>query len=960
MKNIKNSYSSFDPSNIRSVPLSRTIIKRLFFLFAFLILVSTSITYNYLIKKTEVQFYDQLLEYIVQRGKRESELFCLAKDNLIRLKNEFLFQYETNPKLDFEHWFESHMEKKKDGTIRSLRQYFDGVWTENGSFEQGIGIIMAPGVEATREIQRRMGIAYDLLLKYGPAWRSRFVNLWFVAPEKVSLTYWPEIPWSLNISANHNWENESWFSGTKKKNNPLRNLVWTGIYFDSPANHWMISSALPIDINGRQIGIVGTDIKSNDLFNRTLSDSLIASYSIIIGQDGRIIVHPYKMAEITSAQDTKFTIASAKDKQLLSIFNKIESASTFPTILDNVENDEFIAVTKIEGPDWYFISIYSKSLFKEKIIKNAYFMVVVGLGSLVTALFIIYLVVHKNVALPLGLLTKTVKSFDATTGNQPGLDGSLEKLNSLHPRLDEVGLLVRTFMEMENRLKKNYGDIEKAKKNLEAEVSARTLDLVKAKETAETSNQAKREFLANMSHELRTPLNIILGFSHLMERDPKITPEQLENLSLIHRSGDHLLELINDVLDMSKIESRQTSFNIENFDLIYFLKGIAMMFQQRAVEKNILFFFEKSLDLPQYIRTDKRKLRQILFNLLGNAINFTHEGSVVLNVSKKNRSIIPNPLKNGNQPFHKPDLWIRFKITDTGIGIDKKNINIIFDPFTQDGPRTDKKTGTGLGLAISQYFVQIVGSNLQVKSRKGKGSSFWFDLPVQVANSGDLPRTETINRPIGLAPDQPVYRILLVEDHKESRMILTRLLQTIGFEVHTAANGEEGVEIFFKYSPHLILMDIRMPIMDGITATQKIKAAREGDSTPIIALTAHAFENEHLDILAAGCDDFILKPYDETKLFALLTQYLGVQYIYEEKTIEKSVYISNETSLESGFQENLPEPLVAELKSAAAELNFKRTMACIEKIRILDNKTADALTTMAGRFRFEDILTKID
>ncbi len=582
------------------------------------------------------------------------------------------------------------------------------------------------------------------------------------------------------------------------------------------------------------------------------------------------------------------------------------------------------------------------------------------MGSLVTALFIIYLVVHKNVALPLGLLTKTVKSFDATTGNQPGLDGSLEKLNSLHPRLDEVGLLVRTFMEMENRLKKNYGEIEKAKKNLEAEVSARTLDLVKAKETAETSNQAKREFLANMSHELRTPLNIILGFSHLMERDPKITPEQLENLSLIHRSGDHLLELINDVLDMSKIESRQTSFNIENFDLIYFLKGIAMMFQQRAVEKNILFFFEKSLDLPQYIRTDKRKLRQILFNLLGNAINFTHEGSVVLNVSKKNRSIIPNPLKNGNQPFHKPDLWIRFKITDTGIGIDKKNINIIFDPFTQDGPRTDKKTGTGLGLAISQYFVQIVGSNLQVKSRKGKGSSFWFDLPVQVANSGDLPRTETINRPIGLAPDQPVYRILLVEDHKESRMILTRLLQTIGFEVHTAANGEEGVEIFFKYSPHLILMDIRMPIMDGITATQKIKAAREGDSTPIIALTAHAFENEHLDILAAGCDDFILKPYDETKLFALLTQYLGVQYIYEEKTIEKSVYISNETSLESGFQENLPEPLVAELKSAAAELNFKRTMACIEKIRILDNKTADALTTMAGRFRFEDILTKID
>ncbi|NOX35748.1 MAG: response regulator [Deltaproteobacteria bacterium] len=946
---------------IKLVPLSHIIIKRLFFLFAFLIIVSTFITYNYLIKKTEVQFCDQLLEYIVQRGKRESELFRLAKDNLIRLKNEFLFQYETNPKADFTGWFESHMIRRSDGTIRSRQKYFDGVWTENGTFEHGIGIVMAPGVEATKEIQRRMGLAYELLLKYGPAWRSRFVNLWFVAPEKVSLTFWPEIPWSLNISADHNWEDEEWFSGAKKKNNPHRNLIWTGIYFDSPADHWMISSALPIDIDGKHIGTVGTDIQSDDLFNRTLSDSLIASYSIILGQDGRIIVHPYKMAEITAARNTKFTVETAKDKQLLSIYNKVKAASSFPTIIDDIENDEFIAVTKIEGPDWYFISIYSKSLFKEKIVKNAYFMIAIGLGSLVTALFMIYSVVRKNVSQPLGLLTETAENFNATTEIENNLTGFLNYLYTFQSRPDEVGLLVRTLIKIGNRLKTVYRDIENAKKNLEAEVSARTRDVVTAKEAAEASNRAKSEFLANMSHELRTPLNVILGFSHLMERDASITPDQLENLGLIHRSGDQLLALINDVLDMSKIESGQVTFNPESFDLPYFLEGIAVMFQQRATEKKLFFMFKKAPDIPKYIRTDKGKLRQILFNLLGNAINYTHEGSVVLQVSEVNEPVIPNPLGKEQSPVKNPDLWIGFKIRDTGIGIDQKDINIIFDQFVQAKHRTTQKPGTGLGLTISRHFVQIMGSNLKVKSEKSKGSTFCFDLPVQVVSPADVINIDSPNRSVGLAPDQPQYCILIVEDHEESRIILTKLLQTIGFEVQAAVDGKEGVKKFLHFEPDLVLMDIRMPVMDGLTATQKIKATKAGGDTPVIALTAHAFERERLEILAAGCDDFIRKPYDEAELFAMLTRHIGVTFVYEkDRTKRKPDLIFMEEVLKPGILAQLPEPLVAELKSAAVELNFNRTIACIEQIRQVNDKVADTLTVLADKFRFEKILAIIN
>jgi signal transduction histidine kinase/CheY-like chemotaxis protein len=913
MKNLKNNHSTLGMSPIKLVPLSHTIIKRLFFLFAFLIIVSTFITYNYLVKKTEVQFYDQLLEYIVQRGKRESELFRLAKDSLIRLKNEFVFQYESNPKSDFSDWFESHMIQHGDGTMRSRHQYFDGVWTGNGVFEHGIGIIIGPGIEVTKEIRRRMGLAYELLLKYGPAWRSRFVNLWFVTPEKISLRYWPEIPWGRNISAEHNWKDEEWFLKTNIKNNPGRNLIWTGLYFDSLAGQWLISAALPIDIGGKQIGTIGTDLECGDFFNRNLSDSIVSSYSIILGQDGHIIVHPYKVAEMISTRDPKFTVTSANDKQLLSIYNKIKSVSTFPAIIDNAENDEFLAVTKIEGPDWYLISVYYKALFKDKIIKNAYFMIAMGVGSLLTALFMIYSVVRKNVSHPLGLLTQTAENFNATTEIENNLTGFLNYLNTFQSRPDEVGLLVQTLIKMGNRLKTVYRDIENAKKNLEAKVSARTTDMVAAKEAAEASNRAKSEFLANMSHELRTPLNVILGFSHLMERDASITPDQLENLGLIHRSGDQLLALINDVLDMSKIESGQVTFNPENFDLLYFLEGIAVMFQQRASERKLFFMFEKAPDVPKYIRTDKGKLRQILFNLLGNAIDYTRQGSVMFQVSRVNEPVIPDHLGKAQVPVKHPDSWIQFEIRDTGIGIDQKDINIIFNQFAQAKHRTTQKPGTGLGLTISRHFVQIIGSDLRVKSEKNKGSIFCFDLPIQVVSPADVVNIDTPNRAVGLAPDQPQYCILIVEDHEESRIMLAKLLRTIGFEVQVAVDGKEGVEKFLRFEPDLILMDIRMPIMDGLTATQKIKATAAGGHTPVIALTAHAFERERRQILAAGCDDFIRKPYDEAELFAMLTRHIGVAFIYgKDRAKRKPDFISMEKVLEAGISTQLPEPLVAE------------------------------------------------
>jgi len=947
--------------SIKLVPLSHIIIKRLFILFAFLIIVITLTTYNYLIKKMETQFHDQLLEYIIQRGKTESELFRLAKDNLIQLKNEFLFLYRTDPKSDFTDWFESHVIKHEDGTMSSPRQYFDGVWTRDGTFEQGIGIVIAPSIEVTKEIKRRLGIAHGLILKYGPAWRSRFVNLWFVSSEKISLTYWPEIQLDSNLSADYNREGEEWFSKTNKKNNPSRGLIWTGLYFDSLAGQWMISTAMPIDVDGKQIGVIGTDLECGDFFNRNLSDNIVSSYSIILGQDGHIIVHPYKIAETISSRNPKFTVDSANDKHLSSIYKKIKSISTLPGIIDNTENDEILAVTKIEGPDWYLISVYYKALFKDQILKIVFFTIALGLGSLFAASFIIYSVVRKNISQPLGLLIETAENFNATTKDKNNLTGSLTHLKSFQFRTDEVGLLVRTFIKVGTRLRKVYQDLENARQNLEIEVVARTRELFGAKKAAEAANQSKSKFLANMSHELRTPLNVILGFSRIMERDTSITPEQRENLAYIHHSGDQLLALINDVLDVAKIESGKISFNSEKFDLFQFLDSIAVMFRQHAAEKKLLFKLEKNINSPRHVKTDIRKLRQVMINLLGNAINYTDEGSVFLRISEVKAPADLFLSGKKQTRVNNPDIWIRFEIRDTGIGIDQEDIDIIFNRFVQAKHRNNKESGTGLGLSISRTLVQMMGSELKVRSEKGTGSTFFFDLPLEIVGHLDIAKTDTPSIPVGLAPDQRQYSILIVEDHEGSRSALAKLLGTIGFKIYLAADGNEGVKNFSRYKPDLILMDIRMLKMDGLSATKKIKATETGANTPVIALTAHAFENERFEILAAGCDDFIRKPLDEVKLFDILIRHMGVAFMYEKNLmIGKPDLVSIDKILTPKILAQLPERLLAELKSASTSLDTNRTIVCIDDIRRINGEIADSLMLLANEFRFEEILSVIN
>ncbi|WP_332982569.1 PAS domain S-box protein [Microcoleus sp. A003_D6] len=479
----------------------------------------------------------------------------------------------------------------------------------------------------------------------------------------------------------------------------------------------------------------------------------------------------------------------------------------------------------------------------------------------------------------------------------------------------------------------------------QAELLARTqrqsMELLKSKENAEVANRAKSQFLASMSHELRTPLNAILGFSQVMARNSSITEEQKEYIEIINRSGEHLLELINDVLSMSKIEAGQITITESRFNLYNFLNSLREMLQLKANSKGLRLIFENIGDLPQYIQTDEAKLRQVLINLLGNAIKFTQQGTVTLRVS--------SPAENKSQLY--------FEIADTGSGISPSEIYSLFQPFVQTETGRKSMQGTGLGLPISQQFVRIMGGDIAVESEVDRGTTFSFNIHVHLVTESDEQEASSVTQVIALEAGQPPYRILIVEDVAENRQLLVKLLVPLGFEVREATNGQEGVALHSTWKPHLILMDMLMPVMDGYEATRLIKQTAEGRETIIIALTASAFDEQRPIILSAGCNDLICKPFREEVLFEKIAHHLKLRYIYEEEN--SSTSLSAPTLLKSLTTEDLsvmPTDWLVDLYRAALCVDDKRILELIEQIPETEANLANALTDLVDNFRIDIII----
>jgi signal transduction histidine kinase/CheY-like chemotaxis protein/ligand-binding sensor domain-containing protein len=509
-----------------------------------------------------------------------------------------------------------------------------------------------------------------------------------------------------------------------------------------------------------------------------------------------------------------------------------------------------------------------------------------------------------------------------------------------------IGLQTSRVVRRDRRLRDSNSELQQQSESLQTAntkldesnraLQEKTNELEAANVQIVEANRLKSQFLANMSHELRTPLNAILGFTQLLTRDSELGPQHRENLEVIGRSGEHLLGLINDVLDMSKIEAGEAHLSETDFDLFDLLTSLEAMFRLRAQDKGLTLSFARRDDLPRYVRADEGKLRQVLINLLSNGVKFTDAGTVTLEAGYAVERL-------------------NFDITDTGAGIALEELDILFNAFVQTESGRHAQEGTGLGLPISQEFVRLMGGEITAHSEPGRGSRFSFSISVTPIGALEVAPAPTYRRATGLSAGQREYRILVVEDRDDSRRLLLQLMKQLGFQVRQATNGQEGIAVWEEWDPDLIWMDVRMPVLDGIEATKRIKASPGGETTSVIALTASVFEEERSAVLSAGCDGFIRKPFKEGEVVECLTQQLGVRFDYEaDDPLQTAPKVR--VALSTGMLSELPVDWIEQLHKATTMADAERINTLLLSIEPGHEELVMALEHHVNDFRFDEIM----
>ncbi|HEY9728708.1 MAG TPA: response regulator [Chroococcales cyanobacterium] len=682
---------------------------------------------------------------------------------------------------------------------------------------------------------------------------------------------------------NYDPRTRPWYVAAKKAGKP----VWNNIY------QYYIEASLGISISEPFYDKTGTfrGVVSTDLFLSGISNFL---QDLKIGRSGKTFIIERSGEIVASSTSEKPFLKTSDGKQVrrlkatessvplihFTAQHLTEHFGNFANINQNQQLEfrlngerQFVQVMPFHdrrGLNWLIVVVVPEADFMGQIDANTHTTIVLCLGALVLATLLGVLTSHW-ITQPILHLSKASAEIASGQFNQKvKVEGT-----------NELKFLAQSFNQMARQLQESFIALEKTNSELEIRVEERTAELKEAKVAADAANRAKSEFLANMSHELRTPLNGILGYTQILQRSNNLAEKELHGLEIIQQCAYHLLTLINDILDLSKIEARKLELYPTDVHFLGFLQGVVEICSIRAEQKGIAFVYQPSPILPSIIRTDEKRLRQVLINLLGNAIKFTETGSVVfkVNILEDEEAIAQTSLQ---------DRKIRFQIEDTGIGISPEQLETIFLPFEQVGDGKYRVEGSGLGLAISQKIIQIMGSTIQVKSQLGKGSVFWIDL--NVPERVKLPQSVTVRdrtKIIGVAGPKRV--ILIVDDRWENRSVIVNLLEPIGFATVEATDGQEGLDKAAKFKPDLIITDLRMPVLDGFEMMRRLRQSMEFKDVPIVVSSASVFDSDRQKSLDAGTNDFLPKPVQADELLNTLKQYLKLEWIYEQADEQQTV-----------------------------------------------------------------------